>query len=78
MIYYLDVKGRGSWADATLNLLGYNVVPQLLQKAIRTVFELGTKRIRISGTHVLPYPLFEVLDGQDTHDYVRVLRLSSP
>lgn len=70
MIYYLDVYGRGSWADATLNLLGYNVAPHLLQKAIRLVYEYGTRRIRIPGTHVVPFPLFKVLDGNDTDDYV--------
>lgn len=71
MIYYPDVYGRGSWADATLNLLGYNFAPQLLQKAIRVVYEYGTRRIRIPGAHVVPIPLFKVLDGSDTDDYVR-------
>lgn len=70
MIYYLDVHGRGSWADATLKLLGYDVKPELLQRAIRHVYRLGVKRIHVDGTTVLPLPLFEVLDGSDTKDYV--------
>lgn len=71
MIYHLDVRGRGSWADTTLNLLGYNHNPRLLQKAIKLVFERGTKGIEIQGTKVLPFPLFQVLDGSDTDDYVQ-------
>lgn len=71
MIYYLDARGRGSWADGTLNLLGYNCAPHLLQKAIRAVYHHGTKRIHLPGTTVLPFPLFEVLDGTDTNDYVQ-------
>lgn len=31
MIYYLDVHGRGSWADCFLSLMGYNIAPQRLQ-----------------------------------------------
>ncbi|KAJ8599276.1 hypothetical protein CTAYLR_006793 [Chrysophaeum taylorii] len=71
MIYFLDVHGRGSWADATLSLLGYNCAPHLLQKAIRTVFEYGTKRISIPGTKVLPFALYDVIDGTDTNDFVQ-------
>mmetsp|Transcript_4694 Transcript_4694/g.14647 ORF Transcript_4694/g.14647 Transcript_4694/m.14647 type:complete len:342 (+) Transcript_4694:56-1081(+) len=70
MIYYLDVRGRGSWADATLKLLGYDCAPSLLQHAIRLVYEFGTKRVRLPGTTVLPFPLFAVLDGSDARDYV--------
>lgn len=71
MIYYLDAAGRGSWADATLQLLGYNAAPRVLQRAIRHVYRYGTKRIRLGGTTVVTLPLFEVLDGSDTRDYVQ-------
>ena len=71
MIYYLDVRGRGSWADATLKLLGYNAAPKLLQRAIRHVYRTGTQRIRIDGVPVIALPLYEVLDGSDTRDYVQ-------
>ena len=64
MIYYLDVRGRGSWADATLQLLGYNAAPKVLQRAIRHVYRYGTKRIRLDGVTVVALPLFEVLDGR--------------
>mmetsp|Transcript_2545 Transcript_2545/g.8384 ORF Transcript_2545/g.8384 Transcript_2545/m.8384 type:complete len:336 (+) Transcript_2545:55-1062(+) len=70
MIYYLDVHGRGSWADGTLRLLGYNAKPELLQRAIRHVFKLGTRRIHIDGVPVVALPFFEILDGSDTADYV--------
>mmetsp|Transcript_7755 Transcript_7755/g.23034 ORF Transcript_7755/g.23034 Transcript_7755/m.23034 type:complete len:331 (+) Transcript_7755:197-1189(+) len=71
MIYYLDVNGRGSWADGTLQMLGYNAKPELLQRAIRYVYKMATQRIRISGTRVVALPLFEVMDGRDTRDYVQ-------
>ena len=71
MIYYLDVNGRGSWADATLQLLGYNYAPGVLQRGIRQVYRNGTKRIRLNGVPVVALPLFEVLDGSDTRDYVQ-------
>lgn len=34
------------------------------------VFALATSQIRIKGTEVVPFPLFRVLDGSDTRDYV--------
>ena len=71
MIYYLDVNGRGSWADATLQLLGYNYAPGVLQRGIRQVYRNGTKRIRLNGVPVVALPLFEILDGSDTRDYVQ-------
>ena len=49
MIYYPDETGLGSWADASLRLLRYNSSPRRLQAAIRAVFELATRRIRIPG-----------------------------
>jgi hypothetical protein len=39
MIYYLDVQGRGSWADGTLATLRYNSDPAKLQLLINKVFE---------------------------------------
>ena len=39
--------------------------------AIRQVFHLATRRIRIPGVEVVPVPLFEVLDGQESADYVQ-------
>lgn len=71
MIYYPDMARSGSWADAALGFLGYEERPQQLQLAIRTVFELATKRISIPGTRVVPFPMFELLDGSDSRDYVQ-------
>jgi len=69
MIYYLDEKPGGSWADRVLELLGYNRNPKKLQTIIRKVFELATSRIKIPGTEVRAFPLFQVLDGKETKDY---------
>merc|ERR1719491_160363 len=69
MIYFLDEQGH-SWADRALAVLDYNRNPARLQEAIRAVFRLATKRIRISGTEVVAFPLFEVLDGKTSSDYV--------
>ena len=71
MIYFLDVAGRGSWADGFLCCMGYNCAPSRLQSAIRAVFNLATRRIRIPGTEVVAMPLFEVLDGSCSEDYVQ-------
>jgi len=69
MIYYLDQRAGGSWADRVLSLLGYNRNPAKLQAVIRKVFEFATARIRIAGTDVVAVPLFETLDGRDSSDY---------
>mmetsp|Transcript_57614 Transcript_57614/g.160517 ORF Transcript_57614/g.160517 Transcript_57614/m.160517 type:complete len:351 (-) Transcript_57614:89-1141(-) len=71
MIYYLDEKATGSWADGALCCMCYNCNPGKLQAAIRKVFELATKRIEIPGTEVVAFPLFEVLDGKTSSDYIQ-------
>merc|ERR1719263_2611980 len=71
MIYYLDEKATGSWADGTLGCLCYNRYPYRLQSAIRAMFKLATKRIRIPGTEVIAFPLFETLDGKTSSDYIQ-------
>mmetsp|Transcript_6196 Transcript_6196/g.12868 ORF Transcript_6196/g.12868 Transcript_6196/m.12868 type:complete len:334 (-) Transcript_6196:23-1024(-) len=70
MIYYLDQKPGASWADGTLSALGYNRDPSKLQLLIRKTFEHATSKIKIPGVEVVPVPLFEVLDGTRTEDYV--------
>ena len=35
------------------------------------MFIHGTSKIKISGTEVIPFPLFEVLDGSSTEDYLQ-------
>mmetsp|Transcript_30892 Transcript_30892/g.51134 ORF Transcript_30892/g.51134 Transcript_30892/m.51134 type:complete len:349 (-) Transcript_30892:261-1307(-) len=71
MIYFLDEKSTGSWADPALCCLGYDCAPSRLQLMIRRVFELATSRIRIPGTEVVAFPLFRVLDGKTSSDYVQ-------
>lgn len=49
----------------------YNRWPGRLQLAIRKMFEHATSQIRIAGTEVVPVPLYEVLDGSNSDDYVQ-------
>jgi len=71
MIYFLDEKMTGSWADRALGALGYNSDPRRLQAAIRQIFMHGTCKIEIEGVQVIPFPMFETLDGRDSSDYVQ-------
>lgn len=70
MIYFPDENGSG-WADRALAALDYDKDPAGLQEAIRQLFRLATKRIKLSGTEVVPFPLFNVLDGKTTSDYAK-------
>ncbi|KAI9815308.1 MAG: hypothetical protein M1827_002788 [Pycnora praestabilis] len=70
MIYFPDESvAQLGWADFTLSKLGYNSNPQHLQAVIRKVYELGTKKIVIPGTRIIPCALFEVLDGKTSVYY---------
>lgn len=77
MIYFLDEAPTGSWADGALACMGYNCAPYRLQAAIRCMFRLATSRIRIPGTEVVAVPLFEILDGKTSADYVMRVEPSS-
>lgn len=70
MIYYPDETATGSWADAALSGLRYDQDPGKLQAAIRAMFDLAISRICIPGVDVEGFPLFEVLDGSNSSDYV--------
>mmetsp|Transcript_58782 Transcript_58782/g.110138 ORF Transcript_58782/g.110138 Transcript_58782/m.110138 type:complete len:311 (+) Transcript_58782:63-995(+) len=70
MLYYLDETPGGSWADGTLKMLGYDTNPDKLQTVMRQVYSWGVSQLDIEGTTVIPLPLYEVLDGKDTSDYV--------
>eukprot|EP00804_Cyclotella_cryptica_P015462 CCRYP_008051-RA/>CCRYP_008051-RA protein AED:0.11 eAED:0.11 QI:843/1/1/1/1/0.8/5/188/146 len=70
MIYYPDENNVPSWANASLGALGYNTNPGKIQLLIRKFFEEATSHIRISGTEVIPIPLFHSLDGTRSEDYV--------
>lgn len=72
MIYYLDERPGGSWADYVLGKLGYDSDPGKLQLIIQTLFGIISGRgFDVPGTVVDAFPLFEVLDGKDTRDYVQ-------
>jgi lysophospholipase L1-like esterase len=69
-IYYPDERATPSWAGTALKALGYNANPGKLQRLIRLVHERATSQIRIDGVPVIPVPLYAVLDGTNTDDYV--------
>lgn len=71
MLYYLDMRPGGSWADFTLQKLGYDKDPTKLQLIMRQVYQRATERIRLEGTEVVAVPLYEALDGTDSNDYVQ-------
>ena len=52
-----------------LGKLGYNSDPNKLQTIIRKVFKEGVSNIHLEGTQVIPFPLYEVLDGKTHSDY---------
>lgn len=77
MIYYPDEKMGNSWADKPLKYLGYNTNPKKLQLIIRKIFEFATSEIKIDGVKIIPFPMFKVLDGKNTNDYVARVEPSS-
>ena len=73
MLYFLDEDAaQPSWASTTLRLLGYDSDPRRVQAIIRTLFREATSRISIDGVEDVSFlPLFDVLDGRDSRDYVQ-------
>ena len=71
MIYFpLEAQfEQKSWAEWQLKALGYNWFPGQLQAAIRAMYEIATKEIRVEGTKIVPCALHEVLDGKCAEDY---------
>ena len=68
MLYYLDEQQGGSWADQTLQALGYDRDPSTLQLLVRTLFQaIESRGFDLPGVEA--FPLFEVLDGKNTADY---------
>jgi len=70
MIYYPDERNYASWASPALGALGYNTNPTKLQMLIRKAYEEAISNIQVPGSQVIPTPLFRVLDGTNTNDYV--------
>lgn len=71
MIYYPDEHNTGGWASPALGALGYNSKPAKLQLLIRKAYQDAVTSIRIPGTQVVPVPLFHVLDGKVSEDYIQ-------
>lgn len=72
MIYHpLADTTQDSWADFSLRMLRYNSNPAKLQAAIRFIFKAATCHVRVQGVQeIIPFPLFEVLDGTEPCDYI--------
>ena len=77
MIYYPDTHVTGSWADRTLGYLGYNKDSTKLKLAIQQIFKYGTSNVKIENCETIPFPMFVVLDGSNTEDYVERVEPSS-
>jgi len=77
MLYYLDEALISSWAGNTLFYLGYNDTPAKLQAAIHQIFLHATSKIDIPGCQVIPFPMYIVLDGKTSSDYVERVEPSS-
>ena len=78
MLYYLDKLPGGSWADYTLQKLGYDTDPEKLQLVMRQVYHHATRRIQLDcGTPCEAVPLYEALDGNTSSDYVQRVEPSS-
>eukprot|EP00746_Dinoflagellata_sp_MGD_P165276 gnl/MRDRNA2_/MRDRNA2_94450_c0_seq1.p1 gnl/MRDRNA2_/MRDRNA2_94450_c0~~gnl/MRDRNA2_/MRDRNA2_94450_c0_seq1.p1 ORF type:complete len:357 (-),score=61.14 gnl/MRDRNA2_/MRDRNA2_94450_c0_seq1:373-1443(-) len=72
VLYFLDEQPGGSWADFVLSKLGYDKDPKKLQTVISNLFDRLSKRgFNVPGTIVEVFPLFKVLDGKDSNDYVQ-------
>lgn len=79
MIYFpLEAKyGQKGWADTALKALGYDRNPEKLQAAIKQMYKMGTQKVKVEGTEVIPCPLYEVLDGTCKEDFVARVEPSS-
>jgi hypothetical protein len=71
MIYHPDEQPHPGWASPVLSVLGYNRNPAKLQALIHNAFEQAVSAIQIPGTRVIPVPLYAVLDGKNTSDYIQ-------
>lgn len=72
VVYYPDERPSPGWAGPALSLLGYNQHPEQLQSLIRKAYaEISS----LPGSQVVP--LFHVLNGKNTEDYVERVEPSS-
>jgi hypothetical protein len=75
MYYYLDEAPTSSWAGLALECLGYNRTPEKLQTL--RAFEEATSKINNTGCEMIPVPLFNVMVGKNSRDYVQRVEPSS-
>lgn len=66
-LYYFGIHGKG-WADTTLNLVGYNRNPALIQAILRRLTYEMEQRVSIPRIKILP--LWKCMDGTNEEDYV--------
>jgi len=70
-LYFPDENSQvDSWANSTLATLGYNRNPKTLQDRMKLIFEMCVKQIQVKR-NIKFLPLFEVLNGKRTQDYVK-------
>ncbi|AYV82026.1 MAG: hypothetical protein Homavirus3_4 [Homavirus sp.] len=69
-IYYPDKNITNSWADSVLSKLDYNTDPEKLQLIIQHIHREAICKIEIEGVEIVPFPLYTILDGDISNDYV--------
>lgn len=77
MIYFPDTTNSTSWANKTLGALGYNSNPAKLQEAIKQIYHHAIQKINIQGINIIPFPMYSILDGSNTGDYIQRVEPSS-
>lgn len=81
-LYFPDENTQSiSWADNSLNLLNYNNNPDKLQSIIKSLYEYILFKIRIpinitdtkiqNEINIIPFPIYNVLNGKITEDYIK-------
>ena len=70
-IYFPDETTNGSWADKLFNFIGYNKDPVQLQEIIKQIHIHAISKIKIQGIEIVPFPMFKILNGKNTKNYVQ-------
>lgn len=72
MIYYPDVSRiKDSWANAVLDKMNYTDNPKRLQIIIQQIYKCAIQKIKIPGVNVVYFPMFKILDGKTSSDYIQ-------
>lgn len=68
--YFPDkTPGTDTWARRVTDM-GYDDHPEVLQKVMKEIFQMATQKINILDDNIVAFPLYEVLNGEHTQDYV--------